>query len=154
MLLVALCTGSFLHTRFLVYNNPRYVLPLSVFLVSVFVIECVLLWKQYPRCTRVGIAILLLAQLWSQFHTADPLSRIAFRTFTFGDHQLLSSGGFRHLPENYGWAYYGRDQLAYNFQFTKLSDLAEQSVRQFGADVQFVTGPAFEWGMISDGSTQ
>ncbi|MEX2316621.1 MAG: hypothetical protein WD669_05680 [Pirellulales bacterium] len=139
----SLAAGCYLHTRVLLWNNPRYVLPLFVFLLTGFVVAVSQLHARFPRLAAAAVIACLPLFIASQFFTIDPLSKRTFRTFDFGQHEMLSMGGFRRLPLNWRHAYYGRDQQVYNLQFVKFSELAEQAVREFGLDAHYVTGPVF-----------
>jgi hypothetical protein len=142
-LLLALAGAVLFHSRFGLWNNPRYVLPLLMLLLSAFLIVLAELRIRLPRLTAAGFAMYVLLLVSSHFHTIDPISKLVFGTFRFGEHEMLTSGGFRKLPYFDGQEYIGRDQLVYNFQFMKFSDLAEEAVRRFGLETQYVTGPAF-----------
>lgn len=145
LVMFSLAAGTFFHTRYLVYNNPRYVLPLFAFIVCGFVIACAQVYGRYARPALFLVTIILPLQVWSQFYAVDPISRWAFGTFSFGNSDLLSMGGLQKIPDAGGFKYLGRDQLVYNFQFVKFAELAEQAVQQFGLEKQYVTGPAFAW---------
>jgi hypothetical protein len=140
---MALAAGCYLHTRVLLWNNPRYVLPLFVLLLVGFVVGLSQLDGRFPRLAVATVVLGLPLLIASQFFTIDPISKLTFCTFSFGSREMLSMGGFRRLPVNGRYAYLGRDQQVYNLQFVKFSVLAEQAVREFGLDAHYVTGPLF-----------
>jgi hypothetical protein len=140
---IALVAGCYFHTRLLLWNNPRYVLPLFVFLLAAFVIA---LSQAHGRFRRWAVAIVILVvplMIVSHHRTVDPLSKWTFGTIQFGDHDLLKMGGIRRLPAHGRLTYYGRDQLVYNLEFMKFGELAEAAVRKFGLDAHYRTGPVF-----------
>ncbi|MEX2317568.1 MAG: hypothetical protein WD669_10485 [Pirellulales bacterium] len=144
-LVIALAGGVYFHTRVLVYNCPRYVLPLFVILLCGAIVCLSQLRRRFPKLAAIGFVTYTALVVSSLFYTIDPISKVSFGTFRFGEHEMLSMGRFRTLPEYAGTVYLCRDQLVYNLQFIKLSDLAEAAVEEFGLDANYVVGPAFSW---------
>lgn len=143
VILVALVGSSYFHTRVLLWNNPRYVLPLYVLLLGGAVIVVARIRTTAPRIAVSGVLVLVALLVGSHFYTIDPLSKLTFGTIKFGTHDMLTTGGFRRLPEHGGYGYYGRDQLVYNLQFIKFSELAEEAIQRFGPQARYVAGPVF-----------
>jgi hypothetical protein len=140
---LALALGIFFHTRVLLWNNPRYVLPLFVLLLSAAILGLSRLAARKSGLATVAALSIVPLLVASHWYTIDPLSKRVFGTFRFGEHTMLASGGFRELPIHGRHHYIGRDQLVYNLQFMKFAELAEAAVRDFGLDAHYITGPNF-----------
>jgi hypothetical protein len=102
----------FLLTRYDTPLNIRYFLP--VFPLTLLILVVAL--RRLVSRPGLRIAILLFVSVLnvsSLYETRDPVSRRLFGTFRFGRHELLSMTS--RTQECCG---FGRDQLAYNLQFT------------------------------------
>lgn len=110
---VLFCVLFFLLSRFYPYSNSRYLLVLfPVFLLLFIQLMVICVNKKY---VRMGLCTLLTSLfILSLYQTMDPVSRRIFGTFNFGEHKMLIMTSI--AGDCCG---YGRDQLAYNFQFTQ-----------------------------------
>jgi hypothetical protein len=112
-----LLADVWLLTRFVTFSNARYYLP--VFPLALLAAYAALVRLQLKPAVRAALmtgAAALLAV--STVRTIDPVSRAIWGTFAVGDHALLSVTSLR--KECCG---HGRDQLAYNLQFTEFAGL-------------------------------
>jgi hypothetical protein len=110
-------------TRFATFTNPRYVLVAVAMLLAVFPVSLIRLGV--PVAARRGLLAVYAALLVaSTLRTIDPLSRLAFGTFPFGSHDLLRMTSI--TGECCGP--FGRDQLAYNLEFTKFDALISDAL--------------------------
>lgn len=121
-IMVALTTVATLYllTRYPTFNNPRYLLPAFPMLVVAFGAGAVALIRR-PAVRIALFVIAALLQLASMSRTVDPVSRLAFGTFPFGDHELLVMTS--RTGECCG---YGRDQLVYNMEYTAIHYLQDR----------------------------
>lgn len=104
------------------YTNSRYMLPTVFFVCLFFQISIAALFTAAIK-TRIAILVLTLAALVSQInYTTDPVSRYIFGVFSFGQHEMLKMVSL--TGECCGLA--GRDQLAYNAQFSNISSLTQK----------------------------
>ena len=106
-------------TRFATYANARYLLApapliLLLFLASLFATNL----PNGRRRSLLGLLGVLLAV--SAVRTIDPVSRLLFGTFPFGDRHLL-----RMTSISRECCAAGRDQLVYNLEFTTLAALTD-----------------------------
>ena len=114
-----LLADVWLLTRFVTFSNARYYLP--VFPLALLAAYAALVRLQLRPAVRGALmtgAAALLAM--STVRTIDPVSRAIWGTFAVGDHALLSVTSLRN--ECCG---HGRDQLAYNLQFTEFAELQD-----------------------------
>ncbi|HTK49342.1 MAG TPA: hypothetical protein VL328_15295 [Gemmatimonadaceae bacterium] len=117
---VVLLADVWLLTRFVTFSNARYYLP--VFPLALLAAYAALVRLQLRPAVRAALmtgAAALLAL--STVRTIDPVSRAIWGTFPVGDHALLSVTSLR--KECCG---HGRDQLAYNLQFTEFAGLQDE----------------------------
>ena len=116
---VVLVAEVWLLSRFVTYSNARYYLP--VFPLALIAAYAALVRLRVPPWGRhllfASVAALLAA---SAVRTIDPLSRAIWGTFPVGERSLLSITSLRN--ECCG---HGRDQLAYNLEFTKFASLQD-----------------------------
>lgn len=114
-----LVLATWLLTRHRTYINVRYFLPL--FPLALACAWLVLVDLVRPARVRAGLFAGLLALfVLSAFRTADPLSRAVFGSFAFGRHELLATTSLTGEC-----CARGRDQLAYNLEFTHLHELLD-----------------------------
>ena len=107
----------YLLTRYPTFNNPRYLMPAYPLVVVAFAAAAAALLKR--TWARAGaFVIVTVLQLVSMNRTIDPVSRFAFGTFAFGEHELLTMTS--RTGECCGS---GRDQLVYNLQFTAFDSM-------------------------------
>ncbi len=113
----------YLTTRVRPWNNTRYVLAAYPPLILCACFSAVRLFRS--RLVRAGVlwGVVLLFVV-SCFRTVDPVSRGAFGTFPFGDHDLLDMISFFGTQR--------RDEMTYNLEFTRLDDLT----RKIFADIK------------------
>jgi hypothetical protein len=115
--LLMLVLSSYLLTRYQTYVNIRYLLG-----IFPFIILCAFQAIQSLSLTlsrRLAISgIFLLSQLIATTNSIDPISRMIFGTFDFGEHRMYTLNRLTH--ECCGL---GRDQLVYNLEFTKIDEL-------------------------------
>ena len=115
---------TWLLTRYETFSNARYYLPLYPLLLVAAC--CALVRLGAPRWLReVVLAAMALLLAASATRTIDPVSRRLWGTFRFGDHELL------HVTSITGECCgYGRDQLAYNLQFTGVAEVQDALYRR------------------------
>ena len=104
-------------TRFPTYINLRYMLPVYPLLLLFFIHAlCVFLRNHKLRVALLAVTLVLIFA--SNFWTFDPLSKKAYGTFRFGSREMINMT--RTTGECCG---YGRDQLVYNLQYTRLDSV-------------------------------
>ncbi len=99
------------------FTNVRYFLPLFPVIILAFAQALQVLIENY-RVRMLILGITSAAFLISAFRTIDPISRRIFGTFAFGSHSMLDITSI--TKECCGR---GRDQLAYNLEFTHINHL-------------------------------
>jgi hypothetical protein len=118
-IVVVLLADVWLLSRFVTYSNARYYLP--VFPLALLAAYAALVRLSLPPFGRnvlfVSFSALLAA---SAVRTIDPVSRAIWGTFPVGERSLLSITSLRN--ECCG---HGRDQLAYNLEFTEFAALQD-----------------------------
>jgi hypothetical protein len=113
--------GMWALTRYSSWGNSRYLLP--VFALTPLMLYAALVRFGVPASARrslLGALAVLLAI--SVVRTIDPVSRVVYGTWNFGEHRMLRMT--RVTGECCGA---GRDQLVYNLQFTALADLTSDA---------------------------
>jgi hypothetical protein len=110
----------YLLTRYPTFNNARYLLPAFPVVVLGFGVAASALIRRVELRASVFFVAALL-QLASMSRTIDPVSRAAFGTFPFGEHELLAMTS--RTQECCG---YGRDQLVYNLQFAEFAYIQDK----------------------------
>jgi hypothetical protein len=122
-LLLAITAGTiYLSTRYPTYSNARYMLPAYPLLLAMLLPAMQRL--RMPAAARrslLAATVVLLAA--SVDRTVDPVSRALWETFRVGRHDLLR---VTSLTDECCGA--GRDQLAYNLQFTAFDGLAQAAL--------------------------
>jgi hypothetical protein len=114
--LVLTAVIAWLLTRYETFSNARYYLPAYPLLLIAAC--CALVRLGVPRRAREAtIALVAVLLTISTTRTIDPVSRHLWGTFGFGERQLLRVTAITR--ECCG---YGRDQLAYNLEFTALAE--------------------------------
>lgn len=117
--LVVLLADVWLLSRFVTFSNARYYLP--VFPLGLLAAYASLVRLRVPALGRgVALASVMLLLTISAVRTVDPVSRAIWGTFPVGNRSLLSITSLRH--ECCG---HGRDQLAYNLEFTEFASLQD-----------------------------
>ncbi len=107
-------------TRFRTFTNVRYYLPVFPWILLLSARS--LLSLGLPRALRfLGNGVVLLAIVWSNFRSFDPVSAEIFGTMRFGEHRL-----FRITSLTKECCGLGRDQLVYNLEFAELDQLLRQ----------------------------
>lgn len=127
-------------TRFLTWGNTRYLLP--IFALTPFVFYAALVrFGVAHTVRRAAVGAMVVLSLISVVRTVDPVSRLFYGTWTFGDHSLLRMTRVTH--ECCGA---GRDQLVYNLQFTHLADLTSDATAAMATDSTAVfIPPRHQW---------
>ena len=117
--LVVLLAEVWLLSRYVTYSNARYYLP--VFPLALVAAYAALVRLRVPLVGR-GVLLASVTGLLaiSTVRTLDPVSRAIWGTFDVGERSLLSITSLR--KECCG---HGRDQLAYNLEFTELAALQD-----------------------------
>lgn len=116
----------YLVTRFLVFNNVRY---LMTALPVLLLLSCQATCRLWPK-GRLGSGywlLVLVVVTASNFRTLDPLSRALYGTFEFGQHRCLRMGRLG------GSSAIGRDELVYNLEFLQLAILQDLALRKVRA---------------------
>jgi hypothetical protein len=114
----------YLLTRFRPYSNPRYLLPLyALFLLLLGQLLAAAVRRRGPRLAVLAVVLLGLFAP-SLEATVDPLSRRLLGTFAFGRHPMLRMTA---LTDEWGCCGHGRDQLAYNLQFTRFHEVQNRA---------------------------
>lgn len=128
-------------TRHTTFVNPRYFVAAAPLLVAAGYLAVVALpWR---RGLAVGfLAVVVGAFAWSSVRTIDPLLRAIYGTFPFGEHALLDTTSV--TGECCGM---GRDQLAYNLEFTLFHPLqnAVYSDLPRASESVLVAHPSADW---------
>ena len=107
-------------TRYKTFNNTRYFLSLYPLMILNFSLALSDLVAEF-KLRRAVYALMVALTGISCFLTVDPLARLVFDTFSTGQRRLLAMTSF--TGECCG---YGRDQLTYNYEFTRLGELQDQ----------------------------
>lgn len=134
----------YLLTRYLTFVNLRYLLPLFPFLIIVFYYSLLyFVRRSFVRSLVLIITFILL--LVSNFKTIDPISKMLYGTFKFGNHSLLNMTKF--TGECCG---YGRDQIVYNLEYVNLHRVQNEIYRYFKPDSStvLVSNPSSDWHLI------
>jgi hypothetical protein len=109
-------------TRFSTFTNPRYLTAVTPFLLLLF-FGALQYVAMTARARTLVLAAFVSAVALSTTRTIDPVSRGAFGTFSVGERRMLWMTSM--TGECCG---YGRDQLAYNLEFTSLSRAADDAL--------------------------
>ena len=125
-IVVVLLADVWLLSRYVTYSNARYYLPVfPLALLAAYAALVRLRVRPPARVALMATAAVLLAV--SAVRTVDPVSRALWGTFAVGDRSLLSITSLRN--ECCG---HGRDQLAYNLEFTHFASLEDVLYQQLG----------------------
>jgi hypothetical protein len=117
--LVVLLADVWLLSRFVTFSNARYYLP--VFPLGLLAAYASLVRLRVSSLGRGAVLASVMVLLTiSAIRTVDPVSRAIWGTFPVGNRSLLSITSLRN--ECCG---HGRDQLAYNLEFTEFSSLQD-----------------------------
>src|SRR5215218_5841655 len=117
--MIVLVAYVWLLSRFVTFSNARYYLPIFPLVLLVAYASAVRL--RIPPAARAGGAAALATLLAvSAVRTVDPVSRGLWGTWQMGERSLLSVTSL--TGECCG---HGRDQLAYNLEFTALATLQD-----------------------------
>jgi hypothetical protein len=141
-IVVVLLADVWLLSRFVTFSNARYYLPVfPLALVAAYAALVRLRVRPVGRGVLFGLVTVLLGV--SAVRTVDPVSRAIWGTFPVGDgRSLLSITSLRN--ECCG---HGRDQLAYNLEFTQfasLQDVLYERMKPSDSTV-FVVPPYGDW---------
>lgn len=118
-IVVVLLADVWLLSRYVTFSNARYYLPVfPLALLAAYAALARLRVGPPARSALIAATTVLLAI--SAVRTVDPVSRAIWGTFRVGDHSLLSITSLRN--ECCG---HGRDQLAYNLEFTHFASLQD-----------------------------
>jgi hypothetical protein len=106
------------------YVIPRYRIPL-IPLFLIFGLYCFLaLFQQWPKIRIWLLALFSLLFFAQNFYSLDLVSNNIFGTFDFGSHTLLCMNRIISRQPDCG-----RDQIAYNLQYTQVSRLANEAAK-------------------------
>jgi len=123
-LVVLVVVSCYLLTRYQTFLNVRYFLPLYPLLLLLAVVMAVQALLSRPL-ERVVVAVAVAAlNLVSAHRTVDPVSKMAFGTFPFGEHPIL-----RMTAPTRECCGFGRDQLVYNLEFVRFHDAVDELFR-------------------------
>jgi hypothetical protein len=129
----------FLLTRLPLDNNPRYMISALPLFILLFALAISSLIKKYKL--RVAVLSIVLSLIYvSAFVTIDPVSKLLFGTIKFGSHDILDMRGLHRGP-----SWWFQDQMVYNYEFMKISDLTRKIINQIGVKNKFV---ASDWATI------
>ncbi len=121
-------------TRYVPYNNPRYILlalPLTSLLFAVLVVRIF----KFEWARVIAVLVVITFQAVAIHASVDPVSHLIFGSFPFGERSMYPLGQWDSCCGR------GRDQLAYNlehFMIASLQDRIGQGVRPT-SDTFFVT---------------
>ncbi len=119
-LIVGLMVGAgYLLTRFIPFNNVRYILILYPLYLLVFALSLEYLFKKANIIIGI-ISLVCVTQLLAMYTSVDPVSRLIYTSIPFGKHSLYLMSRFD------GCCGYGRDQLVYNLAFARLSSIQDE----------------------------
>ena len=127
------------------WSNVRYVIlmtPLMILMIAQ--LSSVLI---HSKNVRISVMILLLLLFgFEDVRTIDPVSRLFFGTFDFGEHKMLCMA--KRTGEYYGGN--GRDQVIYNLEYFKF----RQILNTIFIDIKptpktcFLFTPGTDWWLI------
>ncbi len=127
------------------FTNARYILPCLFFMCLFFQIALFFIFK-FSIKKRLYLLCFTLLVLFIQVNkTIDPISKLLFGTIKIGQHDLLNMTSI--TDECCGIA--GRDQLAYNAEFTQISKLTEQLTHKMGPAL-LVIEPSVKFHMFTN----
>ena len=119
VVVMVLVADIWMLSRFVTYSNARYYLPVfPLMLIAAYAAAVRLRVPARARAAAGAVLIALLAV--SAVRTVDPVSRGLWGTWQMGERSLLSVTSL--TGECCG---HGRDQLAYNLEFTELATLQD-----------------------------
>ncbi len=116
-------TGIYSLTRYVPYNNVRYLMPLFPLGILLFSESALAIGRK----GKVSVALLMVAVILSgvsMFRSVDPVSAELLGTFLFGSHQMYALGTKDDC------CLMGRDQLAYNLEYRKLFTLQDRAFQR------------------------
>ncbi len=136
----------YLITRVPFGSNSRYLLAAYPILLLVFALSLSRLpIRRTLRLAFVSLTALLL--FVSNFATVEPISRRFFRTWEFGEHEMLDM-----LSRTVECCGHGRDQLVYDLEFTAIHYLLNQMLAELRPTTETtiaIDGRA-DWFLIED----
>jgi hypothetical protein len=118
---------AYVLTRFASYANARYLMVVMTLMLLLFLGALIAL-RLAPIVRRSVLAGVALLMAISNVRTIDPLSRLVFGTFKFGDHEMLRMNSISREC-----CAFGRDQLVYSLEFTTLAALTDDALAAIGA---------------------
>lgn len=121
LFIYCLFIGSvFILTLFKTFTNPRYFMALYPLMIILFYFGLVsLIKKNFIR--KITLFIIMILFFLTNFFTIDPVSKAIYGTFRFGKHEMLKMTSLS--GECCG---HGRDQLAYNLEYTQFDFLSNK----------------------------
>lgn len=133
---------AFVLTRYPTFANPRYLLPAYALMIVVFGVALLRL-RVPPRARHVVLGATTVLLAVSAVRTVDPVSRALWGVFSVGREDMLRMTSLpRECCGN------GRDQLAYNLQFTGIADVVDAALMRVGApprDTRLAFGSQAAW---------
>ena len=133
-LYIGACTLTvvFFLTRLPLDNNPRYMMSVLPLFILLFALGISSFITKY--ITRIVVLSIVLSLIYvSAFVTIDPVSKLLFGTIKFGSHDILDMRGLHRGP-----SWWFRDQMVYNYEFMRISDLTRKIINQIGVKNKFV----------------
>lgn len=156
LFVVLLLLGTlYLLTRHRPFNHVRYLLCTLPMLLLVFhSVSIHALPSIIRRCT---IWLSLFLFIISSVTTIDPISKYLIGTFQFGERPILNMSSAFFIPNALHTAGFNRDELVYNFEYTRLLDLTEAVFRDMNLDGKKTfmgsVGSRFFWpGLVNETS--
>ncbi len=110
--------GIYLFTRYVPWNNVRYMMPLLPLGILLFTASCIALGRG-RRISQMLLSVAVALSGVAMFRSVDPVSLAFLKTFPFGSHKLYALGLYD------GCCLFGRDQLIYNLEYRKLFSLQD-----------------------------
>ena len=130
-------------TRFASWGNTRYLLPVFA-LIPLMMYAAFVRFGLSATARRTTLGLVTVLSLISVVGSVDPVSRALYGTFAIGDRNV-----FRMTQVSGECCGSGRDQLAYNLQFTALGDLTSDATAKLVGDSTVVFVPSdMLWQMI------
>ena len=108
-----------IYFKYFTFTNPRYVLH-SIFFTSFFFFYSIVRFLKNHRIIQITIfSFIILLFSIQNFFSLDPISKLIYETFQFGNKSLYKMVSIT----NEGMGIGGRDQLVYNTQYAIINKL-------------------------------
>jgi hypothetical protein len=156
LFVILLLLGTiYLLTRHRPFNHSRYLLcALPMFLL---VFHSISIQTLHEKLRRAAIWLSIFFFAFSSVSTTDPISKYLMGTFQFGERPILNMSSAFFVPNALHSAGFNRDELVYNFEYTRMLDLTEAVFRDIELDGKktFIgsVGSRFFWpGLVQEKS--